>query len=172
MATFIGILLLGLAVILQTTIVGQMPLLYGPADLVLLMLLSWTLHARARGMWQWGLIAGLMVGYASALPIWVPLAGYLAAIGVAYVLQSRVWQAPIMSLVTTTLLGTFIVQGVALAFLILSGVPLDIGQSFNLVMLPSVILNLILALPVYGVMGELTKRLYPAEKLRQPEALA
>jgi hypothetical protein len=55
------------------------------------------------------------------------------------------------------------VHGLAYGFVVVSGANLTFGEAFNLVILPSLILNLILALPVYGIMGELAKLLLPAE---------
>ena len=44
MATIIGIIVLGIATILQTTIVSRINLLHGSADLVMLILISWDLQ--------------------------------------------------------------------------------------------------------------------------------
>lgn len=163
MAVIIGILALGAAVILQTTVISGITLLHGTADLVMLTLLGWLLHERVEGKWAWGVLAGLMIGYASHLPIWVPLIGYLLVTAVAEFMQTRVWQVHLLSLFLTTLVGTFLIQLIALVYLVISGAPLDFGEGLNLVILPSVVLNLILALPIYGLVGELSSRLYPPE---------
>jgi hypothetical protein len=159
----LGILLLGMAIVLQTAVVSQITLLHGPADLILLVLLGWILHTRVEGKWQWGLIAGFLVGIASALPLWLPIGAYLLVTGLAYLLQTRVWQVPIMSLYVTTIAGTFIVQGISFLYLVVTGTPLAFSESLNLIILPSVILNSLLALPVYAVIGEVANWVYPPE---------
>ncbi len=159
----LGILLLGGATMLQISVVSQITLLHGPADLVLLVLLGWVLHARVEGRWQWGLIAGYLIGTISELPLWLPILAYLLVTGLAYVLQTRVWQVPIMSLYVTTIAGTFIVQGLSFFYLVISGTPLAFSESLNLIILPSVILNSMLALPVYAVVGEVANWVYPPE---------
>jgi cell shape-determining protein MreD len=131
--------------------------------LILLVLLGWVLHARVEGKWYWGLIAGFLFGIASALPLWLPIVAYLLVTALANLLQTRVWQVPIMSLYVTTIAGTFIVQGISFFYLVVTGTPLSFNESLNLIILPSVILNSLLALPVYAVIGEVANWLYPPE---------
>jgi hypothetical protein len=61
------------------------------------------------------------------------------------------------------LLGTLASQGVSLAALRLVGDPLPLLQSFNLVVLPSALLNLLFAIPAYALLGDLANWLYPEE---------
>ena len=163
MATLIALLSLGIAAILQTTLVVRINLLHGAADLVLLTMLAWILHEQSERPWQWAVVAGVIVGFASELPMALTLAGYLlVTAGVQYV-RSRVWQAPLLILFIATLLGSFMVLLLDYFYLWALGTPLPFGQTFNLVILPSVILNLLLAVPVYGLMGEIAKFVFPPE---------
>ena len=163
MATLIGILILGTATILQTTIVSRINLLHGSADLVLLVLVSWVLQEGENSGWQWTIIASILVGAASAMPVWVVMIGYLLVTGLAKLIQARVWQLSVLSLFTTTFVGNFLTLGIGYGYLILTGTSLPPGDSFNLIVLPSIILNLILALPIYGLIGEITDTLYAPE---------
>ncbi|MDH5508051.1 MAG: hypothetical protein OEZ02_12590 [Anaerolineae bacterium] len=158
-----GLLILGAAAILQTTIIPQIPLLNGTADLVLLVLLSWILRKHTQGAWQWALIAGAVIGLASALPFWIPLASYLLITFLAQWIQQRIWQVPILTLLIITFIGTLIIQIFTTIYLLVSGTNLPIGLVFNQIILPSMILNIILVLPVYSLMGEIIYRLYPSE---------
>ena len=79
----VAIPVLGLAVMLQTSIIGRINLLNGAADLVLLILAAWGLQERARSAWVWGAAAGLLVGFISGVPWYVYLAGYLVIAGMA-----------------------------------------------------------------------------------------
>ena len=163
MATLLGVLFLGSATILQITIVGRVNMLEGAADLVLLTLLGWVLHARAEGVWQWGILAGAFVGIASAQPVWLPIISYLAITGFGYLIQTRVWQIPLLNLLTTTIAGTLIIHSLTSVYLVLIGTPLAFGEIFNLVVLPSIFLNLLFALPVYGFMTAIINWIYPPE---------
>lgn len=161
MATIIGVLLLGIAAILQTTIASRITLLQGPADLVMLTYLAWALREEVTNVWQWGLIAGLFVGLASELPFWLPIATYMLITALIQLLKTRIWQIPIIALFTSTLFGTFLILSFQWLYVVILGAPIDFDQAFNLVILPSMTLNLILAFPIYGLMGEVTLRLYP-----------
>lgn len=163
MGTVIPLVSLLAAVILQTTIVTQITMLQGSADLVLLTLVGWVLHEPIETHWRWGVLAGLLVGAASAAPFWIPLIGYLGVVGLVSLLQSRIWQAPILILVASTLVGNFWVYGLELGYLWLSGAAFSFTQALNLVLLPSLVLNSLLVLPVFGFMSELAKLVYPPE---------
>jgi rod shape-determining protein MreD len=149
--------------ILQSSIVSRIPLLFGTADLPLLAIIAWALQKRVRTAWQWSLIGGLMFSLASALPFGIPILGYSLSTGLALLLRRRVWQVPILAMFVTTFLCTLITQGIALIALRLVGDPIPIGESFNLIILPSVLINLLLAVPVYALISDLAKWLYPEE---------
>lgn len=160
----LGILLLLAASLLQVTLVTRIELLQGNADLVLLTLLSWSLVEGTKPDWRWGIPAGLMLGFASALPDWVLLGGYVAAAGIAQVLHKRIWQVTLLTLVTATLLGTLTIHAITLGYFWLSTNPLGLAEALNQVTLPSMILNLILVFPVYAFVGEFSKLLTPSEE--------
>jgi cell shape-determining protein MreD len=163
MATFLALPILGVALMIQTAILSQVPLLKGPADLVLLTLLSWVLQQRVGAIWWWATVAGLLVGWVSALPVLLTLAGYLAVTGLAVILRNRVWQIPILALFITIIFGSLITQGSAYLYLRLGGTPLDLQEALNLIILPSLLLNLLIAIPVNGIISELASWLYPPE---------
>ncbi len=150
-------------VILQTAVVSRLPLLQGTADLILLTLLAWALHEQVTSSWAWGLIGGGTVAFASALPFFIPFVGYLFAIGFARLLTRRVWQTPILAMLLATLVSTLFMQFLSIAILQLTGDPLSWKQSLNLVTLPSLLLNLLLALPVYALVHDLATWVHPVE---------
>lgn len=163
MAGITAILLFGTAMVLQNSIVARLQMLQGAADLVLLVLVSWVLLADERRHWHWGLLAGLLVGISSSIPFWIPLIGYTMFTIIITWVQRRVWQVPIWLLVTSTFFGTFLVLSLEIIYVWLTAVPLDLAEVLNIVLLPSLILNMIAVWPVYGFISEITKRLYPKE---------
>jgi len=163
MATVLGVLFLGSATILQITLVGRITMLEGAADLVLLVLLGWVLQARAEGIWQWGIIAGAFIGVASAQPVWLPIGAYLSITAIGNFIQARLWQIPLLNLLTTTIIGTLIIHSLTSVYLIVIGTAIALNDLFNLVILPSIFLNLLIALPVYGLMTAITNWIYPPE---------
>jgi hypothetical protein len=155
--------ILGLLAIFQTAVASRIVLLQGTADLVLVTLVAWAIHPRSQYGLAWALIGGLIVGALTGLPVLVPVAAYLAAAGVALFLKKRVWQIPLLAMLIAVILSTFISLALAWGVLQLEGVPLPIFQSFYLVLLPSTLLNLLLAVPAYVLAGDLAGWLYPQE---------
>jgi hypothetical protein len=102
-----------------------------------------------------------MIGYASALPDYIPLIGYVSAAGICHLSQTRIWQVPLLTLLSATLLGTLAIHLTTMIFLWLSAQPIDLWEAFNLITVPSMLLNLILVLPVNALIGEVNKYLSP-----------
>jgi rod shape-determining protein MreD len=159
----VAIPILGLAVIIQTSIIERIDLLNGAADLVMLITTAWCLQERVRGAWVWGIIAGLLVGFVSGIPWYVPLAGYSVIVGLARILARRVWQAPLLAMFTVTLIGTLVLLMLTFVERTILEVPLPFNLSFVQIILPSILLNLLLAIPVHSVIRDLANRLYPEE---------
>jgi hypothetical protein len=149
--------------VFQSAVVSRLPLLHGTADLILLVVIAWALQERVRTAWQWTLIAGIVVGYISALNIIVPLAGYLVITALALLLRQRVWQVPILAMLAVTFVGTLFVNIMTAVILSIFGTPLPPVETLNLVILPSIILNLLLSIPVYALVKDFAEWLYPEE---------
>lgn len=163
MLALLAIPILVLSFMLQTIVVSTLPLLQGFADLTLLVLAAWSLQERVRFAWIWAIGVGLMVGYISALPMLVPVAGYFFVTILCRLLLRRVWQSPILAMFIVTLIGSLVTQLLSMAVLIISGTPLPIEDSINLIVLPSTLLNLLMALPIYAVITDLAHWVYPEE---------
>jgi cell shape-determining protein MreD len=159
----IAVPVLGLAVILQTAVISRMNLLSGSADLVLIILGAWGLQERVRSAWIWGVAAGLLVGIVSAVPWYIYLASYLVVVGAARLLTRRIWQAPLLGMFAITFTGTLVLLMLTFFYRSVFEVPLALSQAFIQVMLPSLLLNLLLAIPVHALVRDLAQRLYPGE---------
>ena len=154
---------LGSLLIFQSAVVSHFPLLHGTADLVLLAVVAWAIQKNVESAWQWGIIGGLMIGLVSEIPLVVPLVSYLLAVGLAVALRQRVWQIPILAVLVATFFGTLAVNLTTFTALRIGGTPLPLFESLNLIVLPSLLLNLLLSVPFYIVLGDLAKWLYPEE---------
>jgi hypothetical protein len=163
MAVLIAFPIFAGLVILQGGVISAMPLLRGTADLILLTTVAWALQERVRAIWQWSLIGSLMVSMVSALPFGVLVAAYLLTTFLAVILRRRVWKVPVLAMLATTFIGTLVVQGASWLARWLSGTLIPLVQVFNLITLPSLLLNLLLAVPVYVVVRDLANWLYPEE---------
>lgn len=150
-----------LILMLQMVVVSRLPLINGTADLVLLALVSWGLQERARSAWAWAMIAGVAVSFISALPFFMPLVIYLLVTAMSRLLQRRVWQTPILALLVAVFVGTLIEHVLSLGVLNILGSGIPWQDGFGLVTVPSMLLNLAMALPVYTVMVDLSRWVYP-----------
>ncbi len=162
-ATLLAIPILGSLLILQTAVFSQLPLLRGTTDLVMVAIIAWSLQKSVKTAWQWGIIGGLLVSLSTALPFGLPIIGYLLVVGMALLLRQRVWQVPILAMFVATFLGTLITQALAVLVLRFTGTSLAWLESVNMITLPSMLLNLVVAIPAYALLGDLARWLYPEE---------
>jgi rod shape-determining protein MreD len=164
MRNIIAFPLLGLAVILQSSIIGQMRLLSGYADLILLILAAWALQERVKTAWHWAVVACLLIGFVSSMPWPVVILGYLGVIFMAQILQRRVWQAPLLAMFSVIFIGTIFIHLVSFAVLRVLGTPLPFDDVISLITLPSLLLNMLFSIPVYALMRDLAGWVYPFEE--------
>jgi len=164
MRNLIAFPLLGLAVILQSSIVSQMKLISGYADLLLLILAAWALQSRVRSAWHWAALVCLMVGFVSGMPWLVVVIGYLGVIFVAQILRRRVWQAPMLAMFSVIFIGTLFIHLLSFVALRILGTSLPIDDVVGLITLPSLLLNMLFSIPIYALMRDLARWVYPLEE--------
>ncbi|GJQ37012.1 MAG: hypothetical protein JETCAE01_30220 [Anaerolineaceae bacterium] len=164
MRNLIAFPLLGLAVILQSSIVSQIRLLNGYADLPLVLLAAWALQERVESAWHWGAVVCLFLGFISSLPLPVMILGYFGVLFVARILQRRVWQAPLLAMFSVVFLGTLFFHLLSFIILRFLGTTFSFGDVAGLVTLPSLLLNMLLCIPIYPFMRDVSHWVYPVEE--------
>jgi len=148
---------------LQTGIINQISLLSGNADLILAILITWSLQEKVRSSWYWAIAAGLLIGFISGLPWWIPLIGYSCAVGISRIFQRRVWQAPLLMTFLVMFIGTLLMGLITMAYLILKGATFSLVEAISVVILPSTLLNLLIVIPVFYLMRDLASWVYPTQ---------
>jgi hypothetical protein len=63
-----------------------------------------------------------------------------------------------------TFLGTLIFQTIAYLALLINGETIPINDVFSLIVLPSLLLNLLIAIPINTVMRDLASWMYPIKE--------
>jgi hypothetical protein len=154
---------LGILAIVQSAIVNRMPLLHGTADIILLVVTAWSLRPRVKTHWHWTIIGGLLVSLFTSLPVYVFPAGYLLATALSVFLRQRVWKAPILAMFSVVFIVTLFIHVFTVFTLGIQGTLLPLLEVLNQVTLPSLLLNLLLAVPIYAIIGDIADRFYPAE---------
>jgi rod shape-determining protein MreD len=164
MRNLVAFPLLALAVILQSSVVSQVKLISGYADLLLIMIAAWALQERVKSAWHWAVLACAMLGFVSKMPWPILVIGYLAIVLLAQALQRRVWQAPLLAMFSVTFIGTLIMNFLSFAVLRILGTPFSPADVIGLITLPSLLLNMLFSIPVYTFMRDLARWVYPPEE--------
>ena len=163
MAILIAIPILSFLMILQSAIVSRLSLLQGTADIILLVIIAWALQERVRSAWQWSIFGGFLVGFVSIVPTILPILTYLFITGSVLLVRRWIWETPILAMFVLTLFGSLFNQIVTGVIISIGGTPLPILDTLRLIILPSVILNILLAAPIYAVIKDLAEWVYPEE---------
>jgi len=157
--------LLALVVIMQSTIVSRITLLSGHADLVLVVLAAWALRSETTAAWLWATVGCVMVSIVSKMPWPIVFTKYMFVVFIAQLLSHRIWQAPMLAIFSVTLLGSITMDALALLVLNLLGSTLPLVDAFGLIILPSALLNLLFAVPIYIIIRDLTQRGYVTQEI-------
>ena|SRR5436190_1706237 len=165
MRNLIAIPVIMLAVILQMSVVSHITLLRGFADLPLVMLAAWALQEDVDTAWHWAGATGALVGFISGITWLAPVGTYLFVVALAQLFQRRVWQAPLLAMFSVTFLGTLVSSLLSILVLRISGESLPISDVFGLLTLPIILLNMLLAIPVFAIMRDLARWVYPTPEV-------
>lgn len=164
MRNLVAFPLLFIAVILQSSVISQIKLLSGYADLPMLMLAAWALQKNVKTAWHWAVLGCAVVSFVSGMPQTVYIIGYLAVVFMAQILQRRVWQAPLLAMFSVTFIGTLFVNLLSYVTLQFFGTPFAFFDVMGLIVLPGLLLNMLFSIPVYAFMRDLARWVYPAEE--------
>ena len=166
MGTVVGLFYLSITIMLQLAVFSRLPLLNGTADIVLLSLIVWALQENVK-IWEvrfWTLFAAIFIGFISAVPFIAIAIPYVLIMLMVRWLQQRIWKASIWALLISVVFGTLFQQTVILfALRIINNIPLQISESYIYIILPSMVLNLLFAVPIYLLIKDIAEWLYPVE---------
>ena len=145
----IGIVLLAILAVLQSTVVTQFAWIRGRPDLVAVMVLVWSLVSDRGDALAWAFGGGLLIDTLSGGPTGAAILGLTVVSLLAGLSESRLWESHVLLPLAAVALGTIIYHLIYLAALTVSGWPIPWIETLTTVTLPSMILNLILTLPAY-----------------------
>lgn len=161
--TYLSVPILLLAALLQVTLMPHLAVAHVQPDLVLALTICWGLLYGATG----GAIAGLAGGFALDLMSGAPfgmhtfvltLIGSLAGLGVAMIPPDHWLLVP-----GAAVLCTIIQQGAYVSLLRMAGWPLSWSQVLPEVVIPAALLNLLLTVLLYPLVGMLHRQVAPEE---------
>ncbi len=153
-----------LLLVLQTAILRHVPFLGGSVDLLLLWLVPWGLHPRGKFVWVGAVFAALLMGYVSALSWYVPLLSYLFVAAGSRFLSKRFWQNPLIALFFIVFFSSIFSGALSFISLYLVGAFVDWQTSLRSVIIPTVFLDMLFALPMYALFNDMASWVYPLEE--------
>jgi rod shape-determining protein MreD len=147
----VGVPLLALLAVIQSSVLSYLRFLDGRPDLVLLAVVAWGLTGRAREAMVWGLIGGIFLDLLSGMPVGtsgltLTLIAYLVSF-----LEGRFWEAQLLMPLAVILAASLLYHFAGL------------GVAITRVILPSTFLNLLLALPIAQLARSIHQSLFPPE---------
>ena len=160
METLLSSLLIVLFTSLQLAVVSRLPLQHGMADIVLLFIIAWSLNRQAKRFYIPALIAGIVITFISSVPIPGVLIAYMLAAIMTRVLVNRLWEMPLFSMLIITIIATIAQHLIYIIISQVGGIPIPLSQSLSQITLPSVFLNVILAIPIYLIVQDTQKYIY------------
>lgn len=140
---------------LQMSVFSQWKILSGSADIILLFVVAWCLHDRSKRLWLLIVVMAGFSGTFSALPAYIPMIVYLVVFRVSRLFQSRFMQSPVLSMLVLSFGASLLQVIFNIAYLFITNVDLNFTDALLEVALPSVLLNMLLAIPVHAIVREI-----------------
>lgn len=157
----VGLPVLSLAAVAQSTILTHYHFYSGTLDLVLLIVLGWTLTGESAGGLAWGFMGGLCLDLLSGGPFGSLALGLTVVAYLAGLTEGRFWGSHVLLPLALALLGTVVFHLVILVTLSVTGYAVDWGASLVRVVLPSTLVNTFLMLPIYYALRWVHAQVYP-----------
>ncbi len=146
---------------LQMSVFSQWTILSGNADIVLLFVVAWCLHDRSKHLWLLVLIMAGMVAFVSALPPVFPILVYLLVYRASRLFQTRLMQSPLLGMLLLTFGASLLQVVLHIAYLYVTRVDINLTDALVQVALPSVLLNMLLAIPIHAIVREIAHYAFP-----------
>lgn len=158
MGNYLSIPILALAAALQSSVIPQIRYLGGGPDLVFLCVLAWSINTRLEEGVAWAIVGGIIQDLLSATATGTSAVGLVLVVFAVNQITEQVHRVGLVLLVGLVVAGSFIQQITLMILLPITGFRIDPLRDFGYVILPTMIYNLVFALPVYGVMRRIQRR--------------
>jgi rod shape-determining protein MreD len=150
--------LLVLAASIQSTIIPLMKVGGAKPDLVLLMVISWSLLRGSRDGLGWGFIGGLCLDVLSGGPLGASSIALMVASLLSGQGETNIYKGNLLLPIILAVLGTLVYCGILLVVLELTGRPVSLIASISQVILPAAVMNMVAMPFVYALMRWLDQR--------------
>jgi len=161
MEQLISIPVVVLLTFLQLSLSGKFMILNGFSDLIFIWMVAWINQTKINHSWLWLIMAIAVMGFVSAIPWYATAISYVSVLGIANFIKGRLWQSPLLSFLIVLIIGSLIYYFTGFISLQINGSMIQLRESFNRIILPSVVMNLVFALPIYLISRDMILWLYP-----------
>jgi hypothetical protein len=148
---------------MQLGIFSNIQILAGKIDLLMLGVIAWIIQKKTAliDIVIYSIITVFFIYLISAESIVIILGLYSLLVFVVFWSKNNIQQLPIVSMLIFSAIFTFFHLVIFGFYLQLSGIPMVAEEVFQTVILPSMIINLIAAIPMYLLVNELHRWVYP-----------
>ena len=160
----VGIPITAAAGLIQTSLFGKIRLLGGTSDLIMLCMIAWSINDRTKYSWILVVAGGLIMSYLSAMPMNGYLWMYFFIWGIIRFIKMRVWQMPLILMLFVTIIGTIVISVGTLALLFLQNASVNYMDALRQIIVPSLVMNILLAIPIYAFLNDVVNTVYLNEE--------
>ncbi|MEK6572933.1 MAG: rod shape-determining protein MreD [Chloroflexota bacterium] len=157
----IALPILPVIAILQSAVFPHIRFLNGGFDVMLIVVLAWSLVQRGNDGPIWAFIGGLLGDVLSGGPMGAMTLGLVSVTLLIALTEGRFYKSNWPVALLASVLGTLVYHLIYLIVLGLSGHPVNLADDLTLVTLPSAILNALLMLPMYQTAKWLAAQVAP-----------
>ena len=161
MEQLISIPVVILLTFLQLSLSGKFMILNGFSDLIFIWMVAWIIQTKIKNSWLWLIVTISVMSFISAIPWYATAISYLIVLGIASFVKGRLWQSPLLSFLIVLIIGSLIYYFAGFISLKINGSMIQLSESFNRIILPSLVMNLVFALPIYLISRDMILWLYP-----------
>jgi rod shape-determining protein MreD len=147
-----------LAAAVQSTIAPQIQLLGGRPDLVLLLVVLWSLHASLEESVTWAFVGGVLQDLLSASPTGTSAVGMILLVFVIDWIKQQVYSIGFLLRIGLVLGATVVQQIVIIVILLVLGFRITLFD-MAYVLFPTLIYNLVFMWPTYWFVRGIQRRL-------------
>jgi rod shape-determining protein MreD len=161
MSNYIGIPILLVAALLNSTLMSEFRIGGGAPDLVFMLVVSWALLGDVEEALTWAVIGGVMQDLLSVAPLGTSSLGLVIVAFGADTIFGQIQRSNFIVPPVTAIGGTFVYHLTTVIILGVIGVSIPLGRGLTYVTLPTLFYNALLIIPVFRATGILYRWLHP-----------
>lgn len=159
MGYYLSLPILVVAAALQASLMPQVRINDGQPDLVVLLVLIWSVNASLEEGLVWAFVGGLVEDILSITPLGSSVIVLVVIVFIIEEFRQRLYQINILLLIGLLMGATLLKHVVLLIIMGLMGLGFNLLETIRFILLPTLFYNLILFLPVFLVLRFIQRRL-------------